>query len=33
LDLNRAGAAVANTIQGIRELVAGFRAVFDPLCT
>lgn len=33
LDLNRAGATVAHTIKGIRELVAGFRLVFSPLCT
>jgi transposase len=33
LDLNRAGEAVRHTIAGIRSLVAGFRAIFSPLCT
>jgi transposase len=33
LDLNRAREAVGHTIAGIRELVAGFRAVFSPLFT
>jgi transposase len=33
LDLNRAGEVVVHTIAGIRQLVAGFRAIFSPLCT
>jgi transposase len=33
LDLNRAGEAVGHTIAQIRKLVAGFRAIFCPLCT
>lgn len=33
LDLNRAGELVVHTIAGIRELVAGFRAIFSPVCT
>jgi len=33
LDLNRAGEAVGYTIAQIRKLVAGFRAIFCPLCT
>ena len=33
LDLNRAREAVGQTIAQIRDLVAGFQAVFSPLCT
>jgi transposase len=33
LDLNRAGQAVGHTIAQVRKLVAGFRAIFCPLCT
>jgi transposase len=33
LDLNRAKEAAVRTIGAIRGLVAGFRAIFSPLCT
>ena len=33
LDLNRAKQAAVHTIAHIRSLVAGFRAIFSPLCT
>jgi transposase len=33
LDLNRASDAIGHTIAQIKNLVAGFRAVFGPLCT
>jgi transposase len=33
LDLNRAGDVVTHTIGRIRELVAGFRAIFSGACT
>lgn len=33
LDLNRAAQAVGHTITQIKNMVAGFRAVFGPFCT
>jgi Transposase len=33
LDLNRARDTVSHTIAKMRSLVAGFRAIFSPLCT
>ena len=33
LDLNRAKDVVTHTIGQIQELVAGFRAIFSPVCT
>jgi Transposase len=33
LDLNRAADAIGHSIAQIKNLVAGFRAVFGPLCT
>ena len=33
LDLNLAGAIVLHTIDGIRKLVHGFRAIFSTVCT
>jgi transposase len=33
LDLNRAKDAVLHTVERIRGLVAGFRAIFSPTCT
>jgi transposase len=33
LDVNLAGKMVLQTVDSIRELVRGFRAIFSPLCT
>lgn len=33
LDLNRAKEVVVRTVETIRGLVAGFRAIFSPACT